>query len=228
MTDVLHLQNCMVSFTFYPNLSIFLHRYICHICDILQLCPNVYAFEWKKASYHSGGYQNSLYFLLLIMFSIEVPFLNIMTMHLSFLPWQDCRTGRSKPENVEHKGETLKKELSRCPMKTKTSEEMTDESYFSTARPFQTQSTGLCGKTSKSNRWSGSHSPDKQSCFLHLCWKFVSPMMITTSKRLARSLTYWRRPRLSGTRCFTPHWLQNIGTCLVSWLRTIGLSFIVA
>ena len=29
----------MVSFTstFYPNLSIFLHRYICHICDILQL-----------------------------------------------------------------------------------------------------------------------------------------------------------------------------------------------
>ena len=24
--------------TFYPNFSIFLHRYICHICDILQLC----------------------------------------------------------------------------------------------------------------------------------------------------------------------------------------------
>ena len=23
---------------FYPNLPIFLHRYICHICDILQLC----------------------------------------------------------------------------------------------------------------------------------------------------------------------------------------------
>ena len=27
----------MVSYTFYPNLPIFLHRYICHICDILQL-----------------------------------------------------------------------------------------------------------------------------------------------------------------------------------------------
>ena len=24
--------------TFYPNLPIFLHRYICHICDISQLC----------------------------------------------------------------------------------------------------------------------------------------------------------------------------------------------
>ena len=28
----------MVSYTFYPNRPIFLHRYICHICDILQLC----------------------------------------------------------------------------------------------------------------------------------------------------------------------------------------------
>ena len=28
---------CMNSHTFYPNLPIFLHRYICHICDILQL-----------------------------------------------------------------------------------------------------------------------------------------------------------------------------------------------
>ena len=27
----------MASHTFYPNLPIFLHRYICHICDILQL-----------------------------------------------------------------------------------------------------------------------------------------------------------------------------------------------
>ena len=32
------LQNCEVSFTFYPNLPIFLHRYIGHICDILQIC----------------------------------------------------------------------------------------------------------------------------------------------------------------------------------------------
>ena len=31
-------QNCAVFFTFYPNFPIFLHRYICHICDILQLC----------------------------------------------------------------------------------------------------------------------------------------------------------------------------------------------
>ena len=31
------LQNCAVSFTFYPNLPIILHRYICHICDISQL-----------------------------------------------------------------------------------------------------------------------------------------------------------------------------------------------
>ena len=30
------LQNCF-SFTFYPNLPRFLHRYICHICDISQL-----------------------------------------------------------------------------------------------------------------------------------------------------------------------------------------------
>ena len=30
----------MVSHTFYPNLPIFLHRYICHICDISQLWPN--------------------------------------------------------------------------------------------------------------------------------------------------------------------------------------------
>ena len=27
----------MFSHTFFPNLPIFLHRYICHICDILQL-----------------------------------------------------------------------------------------------------------------------------------------------------------------------------------------------
>ena len=34
------LQNYMAFHTFYPNLPIFLHRYICHICDILQLCKN--------------------------------------------------------------------------------------------------------------------------------------------------------------------------------------------
>ena len=33
-----NLQNCVVSYTLYPNLPIFLHRYICHICDISQLC----------------------------------------------------------------------------------------------------------------------------------------------------------------------------------------------
>ena len=30
----------MVSHTFYPNLPTFLHRYICHICDISQLCDD--------------------------------------------------------------------------------------------------------------------------------------------------------------------------------------------
>ena len=30
-------QNCEVSYTFYPNVPIFLHRYICHICEISQL-----------------------------------------------------------------------------------------------------------------------------------------------------------------------------------------------
>ena len=33
-----NLQNCVVFYTFYPNLPIFLHRYICHTCDISQLC----------------------------------------------------------------------------------------------------------------------------------------------------------------------------------------------
>ena len=28
--------------SFYPNFVIFLHRNICHICDILQLCRLVY------------------------------------------------------------------------------------------------------------------------------------------------------------------------------------------
>ena len=27
--------------TFYPNFLILLHRYICHICDIMQLCPHL-------------------------------------------------------------------------------------------------------------------------------------------------------------------------------------------
>ena len=36
------LQNCVVSYTFYPNTTIFLHRYICHICDILQLCWQIH------------------------------------------------------------------------------------------------------------------------------------------------------------------------------------------
>ena len=38
----------MVFCTFYPNLPIFLHRYICHICDISQLCRHphwYYPFE---------------------------------------------------------------------------------------------------------------------------------------------------------------------------------------
>ena len=37
----------MVSYTFYPNLPIFLHRYICHICDILQLC----AHNWRDGNH---------------------------------------------------------------------------------------------------------------------------------------------------------------------------------
>ena len=32
------LPNLQVVPNFYPNLLIFLHRYICHICDISQLC----------------------------------------------------------------------------------------------------------------------------------------------------------------------------------------------
>ena len=36
------LQNFLSSFTFYPNLPIFLHRYICHICDISQLRNRFY------------------------------------------------------------------------------------------------------------------------------------------------------------------------------------------
>ena len=32
------LQNYVVSHTFYPDFPLFLHRYICHICDISQLC----------------------------------------------------------------------------------------------------------------------------------------------------------------------------------------------
>ena len=34
-------QICMVSHTFYPKLPIFLNRYICHICEISQLCSAV-------------------------------------------------------------------------------------------------------------------------------------------------------------------------------------------
>ena len=41
------LQKCVVSYTFYPNFPIFLHRYICHICDILQLCLNNW-WKWAK------------------------------------------------------------------------------------------------------------------------------------------------------------------------------------
>ena len=39
-------QKNMFSHTFYPNLPIFLHRYICHICDISQLCKG--ATFWAK------------------------------------------------------------------------------------------------------------------------------------------------------------------------------------
>ena len=56
-----------------------------------------------------------------------------------------------------------------------------------------------------------------------LFWSVICFHMktIPTSKRLARSLTYWRRPRFSGTRCFTPHWLQNIGTGRISCTQDI-------
>ena len=36
------LQNCMVTQTFYSNSPIFLHRCICHICDILQLWAHLH------------------------------------------------------------------------------------------------------------------------------------------------------------------------------------------
>ena len=38
------LQICVVIHAFYPNLPIFLHRYICHICDILDFCPYFLSF----------------------------------------------------------------------------------------------------------------------------------------------------------------------------------------
>ena len=39
------LKNCVVFHTFYPNLPIFLHKYICHICAISQLWAN-YLGNW--------------------------------------------------------------------------------------------------------------------------------------------------------------------------------------
>ena len=42
----------MVSQTFYPNLPIFLHRYICHICDISQLCL-FYLVSWMSLHFDS-------------------------------------------------------------------------------------------------------------------------------------------------------------------------------
>ena len=37
-------QICVVSQNVYPNLPLFLHRYICHICEILDFCPYFLSF----------------------------------------------------------------------------------------------------------------------------------------------------------------------------------------
>ena len=41
----------MFSHTFYPNVPIFLHKHICHICDNLQLfmLPSLPSFQWQKS-----------------------------------------------------------------------------------------------------------------------------------------------------------------------------------
>ena len=46
-------QNCIFSQTFYPQHSNILHRYIWHICDILQLC------KWAAAWMDIGLGQNA-------------------------------------------------------------------------------------------------------------------------------------------------------------------------
>ena len=41
------LQNCAASYSCYPNLPLFLHRYICHICDISHLCTPIMV-TWRN------------------------------------------------------------------------------------------------------------------------------------------------------------------------------------
>ena len=79
----------------------------------------------------------------------------IMTMHLPFLPWQGYQTGRNKPEN-------------------NWLHSLIFWNYFWTDKPFRIQSTGLCGKISKSSMWSGFHNPEKQ-CDEDFCQTHWSP-----------------------------------------------------
>ena len=39
--------------SFHPNFLIFLHRYICHICDILQLCNTSFGLVWSQLGYNT-------------------------------------------------------------------------------------------------------------------------------------------------------------------------------
>ena len=49
------LQKCVVSYNFYPNLPIFLYKYICHICDILQSRQKIHAclFSFDSFAFYS-------------------------------------------------------------------------------------------------------------------------------------------------------------------------------
>ena len=45
------LPSCVFSQTFYPDLQIFIHRYIRHICDISQLCT-FGTLRWRQLHYN--------------------------------------------------------------------------------------------------------------------------------------------------------------------------------
>ena len=129
-----------------------------------------------------------------------------MTMHSPFLPWQGYQTGRNKPENVGY-----------TPWSSGTISGLTNHFkssplVFVVGPPYPIGGVDpiFLKKCEMFNR-------DDNALF----WSVICFHMktIPTSKRLARSLTYWRRPRFSDTRFFTPHWLQNIGTGRVSCSR---------
>ena len=46
-----HAQNCMLSQTFDPNLQIYLHKYICHVREILHLCL-ILVYTVQNHAYH--------------------------------------------------------------------------------------------------------------------------------------------------------------------------------